>query len=34
MFEVVELWVLDVKPRIAGVTAYGEIVGIGKGWGM
>ena len=31
MFEVVEVWNLDVKPRIDGVTAYGEIVGIGEG---
>ena len=29
MFEVIEVWDLDVKPGIAGVTAHGEIVGIG-----
>ena len=31
VFEVVEVWDLDVKPRIAGMTAYGEIVRIGEG---
>ena len=29
MFEVIEVWDLDVKPGIAEVTAHGEIVGIG-----
>ena len=29
VFEVIEVWDLDVKPGIAGVTAHGEIVGIG-----
>ena len=34
VFEVVEVWELDVKLGIVGVIVYGEIVGIGKGWGM
>ena len=31
VFEVVEVWELDVKLGIVGVIVYGEIVGIGKG---
>ena len=31
VFEVVEVWELDVKLGIAGVIVCGEIVGFGKG---
>ena len=34
VLEVIEVWDLDVKLEIAGVTTHGKIVGIGEGWGL